>query len=856
VALVLSTAAPLAAAEPAAVEEEIVAGFEGKGQLPLRAFNGRPPSFKRCTDKPKSGKACLRLRYTGGAGYGNLSMPVWLSGGETLVRFWLRCESAEPKAAMHIWFFERDGDGWLSPSIKLAGRGKGWELVEIPVEKFRHQPRGDGKKNLVSAETLLVGCNYGNFTACIDDLRFAGPGLKARRKEAGKRFSPRYTIRNSKPIADWWATLAAQYDPIQFMRESTSPNEGRRGMNESWWTVERERVRKMGLHGMRLWFQVGWWEPLNDNADPGSYKQDFSGFEVDGPRMKSVYRFFEMCRDYDVAVQLNFGWKFRYPIRYWMMRKPTGAPNIKDPAEHAESLVALLKYVRDVKKLKVISHISLGNEFEYNYPDMYPAMHARLVKEGLRDQYVLVGLEDNRRPLHKSTIDCAARNPRMIDVLSLHRYGTVDFGHWVRTFEADLAKRKIKGFAPSHFGDRCRTFFTEFPLGEGRGGGKGWFIADTVASSALAGAYGIGGWRLSDQHLPSCGSGAHGRDNFNHGLHEWGTWRWIPWMQRPRNAYYAASLLTRYTRRRSKVLAPINALGRPLRVVCFRKGEHCTVVAVNGHGAARPVQIRFETPVKGTFRRHLFSKGSLPKGAYDTIIPGEKSYAGGSIDDVLPAESFAVYTTFPEWPQAEVSPYVSVAKPGGTIAFRVKPIAYQGGFKWSVDGGAKNGTITAGGVYTAPKDLPAIDPVIVRATGLEDDRAVGLAVVGFSGKPASRPSRPALLVDPGTPGRKGRRQFDLGHDLRVGEKKSLSFKLVNHGEKAAPFTIDASKPWIRVSPAKGSVPPGGKESVAFKVTVDTKGLEAARWYLGYVSIRSPRGLGRDAIDVFFKTARK
>lgn len=859
VAFILLPLVPLVAEEPGAIEEEIIAAFEGAGALPLAAFNGKPPAIERCTEKPKSGKACLKINYTGGAkpGYGNLKMPVWLSGGETLVRFWLRCESAEPKATMHIWIFERDGDGWLSPSIKLEGLGKDWQLVELPLEKFRHQPRGDKKENIKSTEYMLVGCNCGNFVACIDDLRLAGPGLIAKRKKGSERFSPRYTIRNTKPIADWWATLAAEYDPLQFMRESTSPNLGRRGMNESWWTVERERVRKMGLHGMRLWFQIGWWEPLNDNGDPNHYKDDYSGFDINGPRMQSVYRFFEMCRDFDVAVQFNFGWKFRYPIRYWMMRDPKGRrPDIKDPAEHAESLVAFLKYIRDVKKLKVISHISLGNEFEYNYPDMYPAMHARLVKEGMRDKYILVGMEDNRRPSHKPTLDYVSRAPRTVDVLSLHRYGTVDFGHWVRSFEADLAKRNIKGFKPSHFGDRCRTFYSEFPLGEGRGGGKGWFIADTVASSALAGAYGIGGWRLGDQHLPSCGPKAHGRDLFNHGLHEWGTWRWIPWMQRPRNAYYAASLLTRYTRRYSKVLAPINAVDRPLRVVCFKKDEHYTVLAVNRHSDARPVEIRFEEPVKGTFRRHLFSKAGLPAGAYDTLIPGDKAFADASIDDVLPPESFALYTTFPEWPQAEVAPYVSVAKPGETISFKVKSIAYKGGFKWSVDGGEKNGTITAEGVYTAPKDLPAIDPVIVRATGKEDDRTVGLAIISFSGKPASRPSRPTLVVEPGTPGRKGRRQFDLGHEVAVGETKSLSFKLSNQGSEVASFTIDASVPWISVTSAKGTIPAGGKETVGFKLTVDTKGLAANRWYLGYVFIRSPRGLGLDVIDVFFKTAKK
>jgi hypothetical protein len=38
------------------------------------------------------------------------------------------------------------------------------------------------------------------------------------------------------------------------------------------------------------------------------------------------------------------------------------------------------------------------------------------------------------------------------------------------------------------------------------------------------------------------------------------------------------------------------------------------------------------------------------------------------------------------------------------------------------------------------------------------------------------------------------------------------------------------------------------------VEVKTAGLERGRHYLGTVFVDAPRGLGRDAVDVFLKTA--
>ena len=55
------------------------------------------------------------------------------------------------------------------------------------------------------------------------------------------------------------------------------------------------------------------------------------------------------------------------------------------------------------------------------------------------------------------------------------------------------------------------------------------------------------------------------------------------------------------------------------------------------------------------------------------------------------------------------------------------------GVTWSVDGGSINGTITAGGLYTAPASLPANSTATVRATSTASPGTSGTAIVTFQG---------------------------------------------------------------------------------------------------------------------------
>jgi len=671
-------------------------------------------------------------------------------------------------------------------------------------------------------------------------------------------------------IADWWASFAAEYDPIQFMRENTSPNEGRRGMNESWFAVEAERVKKIGLQGTRSWFQIDWWEPINDNDDPHSYAPDYSGFAIDGPRMQSVYRFLDMCQDAGVEVGLNFGWKLGQPARQWIAGRADtdrGTVNIRDAEEHAESLVSLLKYLREVKKYTCITQVTFGNEHEYNYADMYPAAIRRLEAEGMRDDYVLWGIETNKG------MERNLPYVETVDVFTVHVYWPINFEEEINRYHRMLGKHA------SRTGSTGRVWFSEFALGGDDSYQRGLFVAEALIGSANAGAYAIGGWRLSDQHLPDPIRMYDGRDKANHGLHEWGTWRWVPWMQRPRDVYYAMSLMTRYVPAHSKVLT-VKA-GGGLSATCFAKKQDYTLVVLNPTDSPRQLNVSFRNAVDRRFHRHMYSRGALPKGDYDTVIPSDAKFEGKVLADSLPARSLAVYTTLPDLLQVELSPQVRRVEPGEQVRFSARVLGSAGNppkIAWSVDGGKANGTVDAQGVYKAPKGWPAIDPVIVRARLVLPEGAPpvfdpeaqtrrasdGLGVVLFEADATACPSRPEVTLvrtDEDADRGAGSRQFDLGSAVPVGETLRRELQLTNRGAANARYTVRTKAPWLKANQTEGVVPPDGEplavsrvEPQTITLTVDTTGLKPGRWYMGHVFIDSPRGAGRDVVDVYFRTA--
>ncbi len=191
----LTAALAFAAAPPGQAAWLVIDDFEGRLVWELRPDGGHPPQFERSAERCRSGRWSLKLEYQDQPPHwGSIQRPIKLSGQETAIGFWLYVQAADPKAAMHIWLFEPDGDGWVA-RVSAEGRDRlqplagRWVRVELPLSKFSFQPRGRRTKELWLARTLVINCNWGSFAAFIDDIAFQVPREVARQvqQEAERR---------------------------------------------------------------------------------------------------------------------------------------------------------------------------------------------------------------------------------------------------------------------------------------------------------------------------------------------------------------------------------------------------------------------------------------------------------------------------------------------------------------------------------------------------------------------------------------------------------------------------------------------------------------------------------------------
>jgi len=159
--------------------EVVIDAFEGPVGWTVNPDGGASPPVRarRDTEHAKQGNAALRLTYADAPPHwSNLQHPVTVPPSAVAIRLWLRVHKAEPQAAMHLWLFEPDNDGWLT---RVPPRGKalaemvgGWHEIVVPISAFRFQPRGPRTRQMTTASKMLIGCNFGDLDVTIDHLRF------------------------------------------------------------------------------------------------------------------------------------------------------------------------------------------------------------------------------------------------------------------------------------------------------------------------------------------------------------------------------------------------------------------------------------------------------------------------------------------------------------------------------------------------------------------------------------------------------------------------------------------------------------------------------------------------------------
>jgi hypothetical protein len=122
-------------------------------------------------------------------GWGNLAHAVRLQPDDTAFRLKLRVVDAQPRAAMHLWLVEPDGDMWLA-QLAIDGKsigalGKGEYTFTVPFGTFGFQPRGKGTKEQLSCRRLMLGFNFADQTVVLENLAvLSDPAALAKREAA------------------------------------------------------------------------------------------------------------------------------------------------------------------------------------------------------------------------------------------------------------------------------------------------------------------------------------------------------------------------------------------------------------------------------------------------------------------------------------------------------------------------------------------------------------------------------------------------------------------------------------------------------------------------------------------------
>ncbi len=138
---------------------------------------GNPPRAFPETSIQPAGSPALRLIYTDSSPHwGNVARPVQVPPTTRAVSLRFYKHSASPGAALHLWLKEPDGDAWVQ-EVVIEGKGfgdltKGWHDVQAAVGSFRHEPRGDGKRGMAAASSLMVGCNFADLDVSFQEIRF------------------------------------------------------------------------------------------------------------------------------------------------------------------------------------------------------------------------------------------------------------------------------------------------------------------------------------------------------------------------------------------------------------------------------------------------------------------------------------------------------------------------------------------------------------------------------------------------------------------------------------------------------------------------------------------------------------
>lgn len=388
-----------------------------------------------------------------------------------------------------------------------------------------------------------------------------------------------------------------------------------------------QRMEAMRPHILRTFFNYQWWEPEEGRQTP------------DSEEMRDYIRWVRFLQSIGTAVLLT-PWGDYFAYSDWMRSGTDRLPLAEKRGAVIRSLVDLVEFLRRGEGLRNIRYLCLMNE-----PDSDPTrpvplgefvrlnrlLDRKLRERGLRQEVWLLGADEcSGGPLEASPWfrQVVAQGLDYCDAVSVHTYrheyvpGLIP---WIRQ-RRELLQKADPGSPPRPL------WVTEFGYGgetfqnwENHKYEYGLFLADFAITALREGVSAVLMWCLMDTYYTP----GHRQ--------EYGLWRYRDQDWEPRPGFYAWSLLTRYTRPASQVLAVDVVPPAPaVRAVALRSPEgELTILTVN----------RYQRPLQATLQAGLLREASLRLYRYtreNVPVPGGGMIGARTVLRLLPGTEAVV----------------------------------------------------------------------------------------------------------------------------------------------------------------------------------------------------------------------
>lgn len=464
------------------------------------------------------------------------------------------------------------------------------------------------------------------------------------------------TLNNNTPVCSNIIGIGGELDPFMFM-----PHETKWGTNDDDFKVLSTRIKKDNISFIRMWMQLDWWEPVNDNSDPNVMND--SGFTWNSTEMQSVYRYLDVLKENNVTVELdNFhsDWKKLYPWMFWT-QNTLSAPAADKIPEFAECMAAMIKHLVVTKGYTNIKYLALYSEPESLFvppsgqdkltyhKSLAQAVYNRLVSEGLSSQVKVVGPE----PVMPTTegerwyTDYTSTMGNYVGGYTIHAFtGSQELQDGTFASKLDTYINQKNTNDPN--GSTKPLMFTENANLPVRGTFEaGLSFAGIVAHGLSKGISAISQWRLYDDIIPPpcrvnqtmTGEGDYG----------WGWWgnKQDDW--NPKLKYYINSLISKYVLPGSTSYSTLTNDNRVNAAIVKTTGGKYTIIVVNWSTDTVSASFTLQQSINTTLKKYSYQDLiTLNSNAGLINSIGTLNVNGTAFSDSIPPRSVCLYTDIPD----------------------------------------------------------------------------------------------------------------------------------------------------------------------------------------------------------------